>query len=100
FWKKRPSPSDESLILSMAQSKALNAEDHYFATEIHRRLYTAFDRLSGRQLAVFTLKHFEDRSLEEIAEILKLDIGTVKAHMARAIVKLREELKDLYETLD
>jgi DNA-directed RNA polymerase specialized sigma24 family protein len=35
-------------------------------------------------------------ALEEIAEMLRLDVGTVKAHLFRAIAKLREELKDLY----
>ena len=45
---------------------------------------------------VFSLRHYEDRSLAEIAGILKLDVGTVKAHLFRAITKLRVELKDLY----
>ncbi len=49
-----------------------------------------------RQRAVFTLLHFEDRRMDEIAELLDLDTGTVKAHMFRAVNKLREELKDLY----
>ena len=35
-------------------------------------------------------------SLEEIGNLLNLDIGTVKAHMHRAVVKLRHELRDLY----
>jgi DNA-directed RNA polymerase specialized sigma24 family protein len=35
-------------------------------------------------------------ALEEIADILKLDVGTVKAHLFRALAKMREELKDLY----
>ena len=34
--------------------------------------------------------------LEEIAGILNLDTGTVKAHLFRAMGKLREELRDLY----
>jgi DNA-directed RNA polymerase specialized sigma24 family protein len=34
--------------------------------------------------------------LAEIAEILKLDVGTVKVHLFRAVEKLREELHDLY----
>jgi RNA polymerase sigma-70 factor (ECF subfamily) len=42
------------------------------------------------------LRHYEDRSLAEIAEILDLDVGTVKVHLFRAIEKLREELHDLY----
>jgi DNA-directed RNA polymerase specialized sigma24 family protein len=35
-------------------------------------------------------------SLEEIGEVLGLDVGTVKAHMFRAVSKLREDLRDLY----
>jgi DNA-directed RNA polymerase specialized sigma24 family protein len=42
------------------------------------------------------LKHYEDLSLEEIAGALGLDVGTVKSHMARAVAKLRKELRDLY----
>ena len=56
----------------------------------------ALDKLSGRQRAVFTLRHYEDRSLEEIGAALGLDVGTVKAHLSRAVKKLRLELQDLY----
>ncbi|MBI3681977.1 MAG: RNA polymerase sigma factor [Acidobacteria bacterium] len=97
FWRKRPSPQEEGLILTMTATTEPDAEDRMFAVEIQRRLGAALSRLSGRQRAVFTLKHFEDRSLLEIGEILGLDVGTVKAHMARAVVKLRDELQDLYQ---
>jgi RNA polymerase sigma-70 factor (ECF subfamily) len=96
FWRKRPAPEDENLILEMASEPRPSAEDRVFAGEIQRRLATALDGLSVRQRAVFTLRHFEDKSLEEIADVLKLDVGTVKAHMFRAIAKLRDELQDLY----
>jgi RNA polymerase sigma factor (sigma-70 family) len=46
---------------------------------------------------VFTLRHYEGMSLEEIGSHLGLDVGTVKVHMFRAIAKLRDELRDLYE---
>jgi DNA-directed RNA polymerase specialized sigma24 family protein len=36
-------------------------------------------------------------SLEEIGWLLGLDVGTVKAHMFRAVTKLRVELRDLYD---
>ena len=58
------------------------------------------ERLSTRQRAVFTLRHYEDMSLEEIGQILGLEVGTVKAHMFRAVGKLREELRDLYEQVN
>lgn len=96
FWRKRPSPDDEGLILNMTPERGPSAEDRIFAAEIQQQLAAALDRLSLRQRAVFTLRHYEDRSLEEIADILKLDVGTVKAHMFRAVAKLREELKHLY----
>ena len=67
-----------------------------FAREIAARLAAALGGLSPRQRSIFILKHYEDRSLEEIADLLRLDVGTVKSHMARALVKLRTELRDLY----
>lgn len=96
FWRLRPRQEDEEVILAMAPSSGPNAEDKVWAGQIGARLQTALESLSDRQRAVFTLRHFEDRSLAEIADLMSLDVGTVKAHMARAVSKLREELKDLY----
>jgi RNA polymerase sigma-70 factor (ECF subfamily) len=96
FWKSRPKPEDEDVILNLARAKGPDAEDQMFAREIDRRLQEAIEKLSPKQRAVFTLKHFEDRQLQEIAEILGLELGTVKAHMARALAKLRNLLEDLY----
>ena len=82
--------------MRLASSTRPEAEDRYFAGQIHQRLEAALDRLSPRQRAAFTLRHYDDLSLEEIGTLLDLDIGTVKAHMHRAVVKLRHELRDLY----
>lgn len=96
FWRKRPKQDDERTILLLAPAAAPNAEDWFFAAQIGERLEQALTKLSHRQRAVFTLRHYEDRSLADIAGILELDIGTVKVHLFRAIEKLREELHDLY----
>jgi RNA polymerase sigma-70 factor, ECF subfamily len=96
FWRRRASQQDEETILRLASSSRPEAEDHYFAGQIQRRLEAALERLSPRQRAAFTLRHYDDLSLEEIGNLLDLDIGTVKAHMHRAVVKLRNELRDLY----
>ena len=96
FWRKRPSQQDEQLILRLASSSRPEAEDRYFAVQIRARLESALEKLSPRQRATFTLRHYDDLSLEEIGNLLDLDIGTVKAHMHRAVVKLRHELRDLY----
>jgi len=97
FWRRRPSSEDETAILSMAASPKPEAEDQCFAGEIGVRLNAALNKLSIRQRTVFTLRHYEDMSLEEIGNLLGLDVGTVKAHMFRAVTKLRAELRDLYQ---
>jgi RNA polymerase sigma-70 factor, ECF subfamily len=98
FWRRRPrTTQDEGVTLSLIRSSAPEAEDRYFAAQISSRLEAALDRLSARQRAVFTLRHYDDLSLDEIGELLGLDVGTVKAHMFRAVSKLRGELRDLYE---
>jgi RNA polymerase sigma-70 factor, ECF subfamily len=95
-WQRRPAVEEEERILATATGKMADAEAQLFAKQIQRRLEAAMTRLSARQRAVFSLRHFDGMPLEEIGAILKLDTGTVKAHLFRAIAKLREELKDLY----
>ena len=96
FWRKRPAPEKEETILSFAADTGPGAARQVYAGQIQQRLNLAMERLSGQQRAVFALKHFEGRTIEEIAGILKLDVGSVKSHMSRALVKMRAELKDLY----
>jgi len=93
---ERPNPIEETAILQLEPSGAPDASDQLFAKQISVRLDGALKKLSLKQRAAFTLRHYEDRSLAEIAGILDLDIGTVKVHLFRAIEKLREELHDLY----
>jgi len=96
FWRRRPAAEDGG-VLDRARSLSPEAEDRYFAGQISTRLDAAMERLSARQRTVFTLRHYEGKSLEEIGLVLGLDVGTVKAHMFRAVSKLRAELRDLYE---
>lgn len=96
FWRQRPPQDDEWTMLALAPSAAPTPERETLSLEIGRRMEQALNRLSARQRAVFILRHYEDKSLDDIASTLGLDVGTVKAHMSRALVKLRAELKDLY----
>lgn len=61
------------------------------------RLRQALARLSPRQRAIFTLRHYEGLPLKEIAAILALREGTVKAHLHRAVTSLRNDLADFRE---
>jgi RNA polymerase sigma-70 factor (ECF subfamily) len=64
--------------------------------EIRERLRAAIESLSPRQKGVFVLKHFEELSIPEIAELMGLDSGTVKSHLFRATQKIRESLRGLH----
>jgi RNA polymerase sigma-70 factor (ECF subfamily) len=97
FWRKRASAETEDALWREQAAAAPSAEDRLFATQIQARLAEALDRLTPRQRAVFALRHFEDKTLEEIADALGVDVGSVKSHMFRAVHKLRAELRDLYE---
>jgi RNA polymerase sigma-70 factor (ECF subfamily) len=98
IWQRRPAAADEEIILQMTSDSEPDAERLLFSQQIQRRLEFALTKLSDRQRAVFSLRHYESLPLEEIADVLKLDVGTVKAHLFRALTKMREELKDLYQS--
>ncbi|HYZ85855.1 MAG TPA: sigma-70 family RNA polymerase sigma factor [Bryobacteraceae bacterium] len=96
LWKRRPKPETEKLFLDGTSDKQPSAEDKLYASQIGMRIHQALDRLSERQRAVFVLRHYEDKTIEEISDILELEVGSVKSHMFRALDKLRNELRDLY----
>jgi len=102
FWQQRLPQDDEQALLLLSAAKGPNPEEVAYSRQIVGRLNLGVERLSLRQRAVFLLRHEEGKGLEEIAEILGLDIGTVKVHMSRAVAKLRQELRDIYagKTLD
>jgi RNA polymerase sigma-70 factor, ECF subfamily len=66
--------------------------------EIRDHLRAAIESLSPRQKTVFTLKHFEELSIPEIADLMGLDSGTVKSHLFRAAQKIRQSLRELRRT--
>ena len=65
--------------------------------EAMQTLRKSMAKLSARQQVVFTLRHYEGLPLKEIAEHLGLEIGTVKAHLHRAVTQLRQDLIDYRE---
>lgn len=96
LWRRRPAAADEKIILDMEVDSHPSAERQFLAKQIGARLEQALGKLTARQRAVFTLRHFDAMALDDIAEVLNLDTGTVKAHLFRALGKLRIELNDLY----
>ncbi|MFN2237929.1 MAG: RNA polymerase sigma factor, partial [Thermoanaerobaculia bacterium] len=63
------------------------------AEQLSSAIDRAVEELSGQQRVVFTLRHFEDRSMEEIAEILGMRPATARVHLFRAVKKVRQRLE-------
>lgn len=57
-------------------------------------LIQIIDKLPERYGLVFNLYVFEEFSHQEIAEMLKISVGTSKSNLARARQKLKEEIEN------
>ena len=67
-------------------------ERQLLAVQLRAAIERAETQLSSQQKVIFRLRHYEDLSLEDIATHLGLRSGTVRAHLFRAIHKIRKEL--------
>lgn len=56
-------------------------------------LQTAINSLDDKYKTIVLLKFFEDRTLEDISQILNLSLSTVKSRLYRALNKLKLDLK-------
>lgn len=69
--------------------------DHeLFQKQRNEIIHEAINSLPEHYRKVIIMRHFEDKSYEEIAKELKLPIGTVKVHIFRARELLYKRLKD------
>ena len=87
--KKRGLGLDEATEI---QDEAPNVEDQMIAADRGRALREAMDRLPDRQKLALTLRHFEERSNPEIAEVLGTSIEAVESLLSRARRALAADL--------
>ena len=57
-------------------------------------VWSAVEGLSAQQRTAFVLRFAEEMTLEEVAQAMSLEVGTVKAHLARALGALRKKFKE------
>lgn len=98
FHQRREETADAEAGDLRFPSSEPSPERMVHAREIKARLRKALDELSPRQRIVFVLKHLEEKSIPEIAQLVGVDSGTVKAHLFRAAAKIRARMSDLRRT--
>jgi RNA polymerase sigma factor (sigma-70 family) len=82
---------DREMLIEPADERP-DAERELQSRQIRAAITAAERKLSAQQAIIFRLRHYENLALEEIAEHLGLASGTVRAHLFRAIQKVRKEL--------
>jgi RNA polymerase sigma-70 factor (ECF subfamily) len=85
---------DESETILEPVDDRPDPERQLLATQLRAAILKAERQLSAQQKTIFRLRHYENLSLEDIAEHLGLRSGTVRAHLFRAIHKIRKELAE------
>jgi RNA polymerase sigma-70 factor (ECF subfamily) len=93
FWRQtRSNAVDVDEASDWLPSGERTAEQQLLAREQVGQVWKAVEGLSERQRTVFLLRYVEEQELSDIAAATGLSEGTVKAHLSRALVKVRAEL--------
>jgi RNA polymerase sigma-70 factor (ECF subfamily) len=96
FWERVLGRAEEAeLRAERVPDRAPSPERSLLAREGTATVWALAAELPGRQREVFLLRFAEEMSLEEIAQALSLEVGTVKAHLFRAVAAMRRRLEEL-----
>jgi RNA polymerase sigma-70 factor (ECF subfamily) len=74
--------------------KPRSPDQQVWAKQFSLRIGQALDELPARQRTAFVLKNHQGLSIREIAELMETAEGTVKVHLHRAVIALRERLAE------
>jgi RNA polymerase sigma-70 factor (ECF subfamily) len=105
WWRRRHRDETVSLELSRNESDTTlgstlpgtlaSPEQMAIASEREQRIMKALGEIKQEYRIALILREIEELSYEEIAETLKISIGTVKSRIARGREELRRRVKDL-----
>lgn len=90
--KKRKVYGHTSEINEMLEN-TLESDGWFSGDEIQKELQKAILKLTERQRLIFNMKYFDDMSYEDIAVILEVAVGTLKATYHNAVKKIEESMR-------
>jgi RNA polymerase sigma factor (sigma-70 family) len=100
-WKRRR--RDDRPLVSFSEEESdwegrlqhpgLNAEQQFAERQFRYSVECQLQQLSPIERTILVLYHQEERSYEQIAQSLRLPIGTVRTHLHRGRKKLREGIQ-------
>lgn len=94
FWRHtRSNAVDADAAGDWLPSGESSPEQKLLAREQVKSVWRAVDSLSQRQRTVFLLRFVEEMEIAQIGQAIGLSEGTVKAHLSRALARVRSEVR-------
>jgi len=87
--QNREATGDEPLDYRSSPSHPLEV------AEQQQKLQQAMQRLTEDHRTIIVLRHLDEMSYEDIAEVLEISVGTVRSRLHRAREQLLEHLKEI-----
>ena len=95
----REEPDGNSDEISVYLENTLESDTYFSGDKIQKELQRAILTLSERQRLIFNMKYFDDMPYEDMADVLGVAVGTLKATYHNAVKKIEENLK-IVDTLN
>ncbi len=76
--------------ITAALENTLESDVYFSGDKIQQELQKAILQLSERQRLIFNMKYFDDMTYDDMAEILEVAVGTLKATYHHAVKKIEE----------
>jgi RNA polymerase sigma factor (sigma-70 family) len=77
-----------------AYAQRLTADPYFEGDEVQLRLQAVMQTLPDKQRLVFNMRYFEERSYQEMAELLDTSVGALKASYHHAVKKIEAHFLD------
>lgn len=94
FWRRLVGLEEESDHALAIASQQPSPERVLLAREQAGAVWKATSSLSAQQRTIFLLRFVEELPLAEVAGVLGLRTGSVKAQLSRAVAKIRATMKE------
>jgi RNA polymerase sigma factor (sigma-70 family) len=85
--------AEEHAELLQSEGDGFDLEAAWADEELRQRLHAAIETLPPLPRTVLTLYHLDELSIPDIAQVTGLAVGTIKSHLFRSRLRLREVLQ-------
>lgn len=89
--------ADPADVVLERDGRAFDLAEACADAELLQRMHSAIDELPPLQRTVVALHYLEEQSIAEIAQITDMPEGTIKSHLFRARLRLRQQLESLQD---